>query len=240
MSTTHKSERNHHRYWKHGRVTLLLAIVLCLLSACQLATAQFADPVKVGLLLPLEGEQRELGNSLLPALFAATPATIQGHPVEWVILDTHADPATAAQRARELVADPAVLYVLGPLLYDEVDAVEPIFAEAGMGWTPLVPPHADGIARQTWEPQCWVDQRLKTGDDETEGTTLCYTIVVPDDTSAYQEAFDNAPTPLSWLMWDTTTFMVNQLNQMPTLDRTVIQQAADDYEFPPLESYELK
>lgn len=221
-----------------GMGFIFLVGLLWLVPACQVATAQFAEPIKVGLLLPLEGEQRELGNSLLPALFAATPATIQGHPVEWVILDTHADPTTAVQRARELVADPAVLYVVGPLLYDEVEAVEPIFTETGMAWTPLVPPHADGLARQTWEPQCWVDQRLDTPDDEEEGITLCLTVVLPDDTSAYKAALGSAPTPLSWLVWDTTTFMFNQLNQASTLERTTIQQAAEPYEFPPLESYE--
>lgn len=238
MTTTHTTERNHIQFWKQRSRTFLLILVLCLLSACQVATAQFADPIKVGLLLPLEGEQRELGNSLLPALFAATPAMIQEYPVEWVILDTHADPATAAQRAREMVADPAILYVVGPLLYDEVEAVEPIFTEAGMSWTPLVPPHADGLARQTWEPQCWVDQRLITPDEEAEGITLCLTVVVPDNTSPYETALGSAPSPLTWLVWDTTTFMVNQLEQAPAFDRATIQQAAEPYEFPPLESYE--
>lgn len=238
MTTTHTTERNRIQFRKQGGRTLLLILVLCLLSACQVATAQFADPIKVGLLLPLEGEQRELGNSLLPALFAATPATIQGHPVEWVILDTHADPTTAAQRAREMVEDPAILYVVGPLLYDEVEAVEPIFTEAGMVWTPLVPPHADGLARQTWEPQCWVDQRLTPPDNEVEGITLCLTVVLPDDTSDYEVALGSAPSPLTWLVWDTTIFMVNQLEQAPALDRAIIQQGAESYEFPPLESYE--
>lgn len=217
---------------------LALALVM-LLTGCQVATAApFAEPIKVGLLLPLEGEQRELGNSLLPALFAATPATIQGQPVEWVILDTHGDPDTAAQRAREMVADPAVLYVLGPLLYDEIDAVSPIFTEAGMAWTPLAPPHADGIARQTWEPQCWVDQHLNLPDDKAPGITLCHTVTLPDDTSAYESAVGNAPTPLSWLVWDTAIFMFSQLTQASGLDRSTIHQTAEGYTFPPLESYE--
>jgi hypothetical protein len=238
MTITHGDNRMGMTFYSWGSRLLFLLSLLFLTTACQVATAQFSDPIKVGLLLPLEGEQRELGNSLLPALFAATPATIQGHPVEWVILDTHGDPATAAQRARELVADPAVLYVLGPLLYDEVDAVESIFAEAGMAWTPLVPTHADGIARQTWEPQCWVDQRLTTPDEEQGTITLCVRVTLPDDTTAYESSVGSQPSSLSWLVWDTTTFMMNQLNQVPTLDRPTIYQAAEPYGFPPLESYE--
>lgn len=223
---------------KQGSRWLLLFCMLWLTTACQVAAAQFSEPIKIGLLLPLEGEQRELGNSLLTTLFAATPPTVQGHPVEWVILDTHGDPATAAQRAREMVADPAVRYVLGPLLYDEVDAVEPIFTEAGMAWIPLVSPHADGIARQTWEPQCWVDRQLATANEETGGITLCTRVTVPEDTTAYQTALGGPPSPLSWLVWDVTHHAFNQLEGASTLERSTIHTEAEAYPFPPLESFE--
>jgi hypothetical protein len=217
---------------------LLLLTLLCLVTACQaVSAAPFTEPIKVGLLLPVDGERRELGYSLLPAAFAATPAEIQSRPIEWVILDTHSDPDTAAQRAQELVTDPAVVYVVGPLLHDEAAAVAPILEEAGMAWLPLVPPNADGIARRTWEPNCWVEKTQNEA-EEDGGLTLCITVELPEDTTAYSAALGSDPTPLSWLMWDATSFMVTQLEQAPDLNRATVHEAAEPYAFPPLISYE--
>lgn len=219
---------------------LLILILLCLVTACQAVTAApFPDPVKVGLLVPVDGERRELGYSLLPAVFAATPAEIQGRPVEWVILDTHSDPDTAAQRAEELVTDPAVVYIVGPLLHDEAAAVAPVVEAAGMAWLPLIPPNADGIARQTWEPNCWVEKTQAESDAEA-GPVLCITVELPDDTASYEAAVEGEPTPLSWLTWDATTHMVTQLEQAPALDRATVHEAAKPYAFPPLVSYEFE
>jgi hypothetical protein len=211
------------------RLLFLLGFLLAgLLVGCQ-PIARFPDPVKVGLLLPLEGERRELGYSLLPALLAATPATIQGQPIEWVILDTHSDPATAAQRARDLVTDSAVVYIVGPLLAAEAEAVRPIVTEAEIAWLPLVPAGQGDGWRSDWEAECWVAVQL-----EADPAPPCATVRVPADTTAYQSALGSAPSPLNWLMWDATTFMVAQLNQAETLNRSTLYQTSEAYRFPPL------
>lgn len=220
-------------FMTRARLFLILTLFFTT-AACQPLT-RLPEPVKVGLLLPLEGERRELSYSLLPAYFSATAENVQGRPIEWVILDTHGDPATAAQRARELVIDPAVLYVLGPLLADEAEAVALVVAEAGVAWTALVPRERTGVWMRDWEAECWANAQHESS--TTGNRAPCHRVALPEDTSDFEDAVGGEAAPLSWLVWDATSFLMGQLRRAPALERMTVEQASEPYSFPPLEPY---
>lgn len=136
-----------------GWLVLILCLHLCMLSACR-PLGSTRPVVKIGLLAPFDGAYRALGYHLLPAArLAAQEAQasgdLEGVALEWVVLDTHGDPAVAAQRAKDLAVDPAVVAVIGPVLAETVAAARPVLEEAGIPSWPLVP----GTARQVAEEQ---------------------------------------------------------------------------------------
>lgn len=126
-----------------GMVRWWLLILFLLIAGCGFRPARV---VKIGLLAPFEGERRVLGYHLLPVARGATPETVDGRRIEWVVLDTRSDPVIAAERARELLVDPAVLAVIGPILPSTVDAVAPVMAGERVAWWPLAPEGAAGLA----------------------------------------------------------------------------------------------
>ncbi|HBY93993.1 MAG TPA: hypothetical protein DEP84_08520, partial [Chloroflexi bacterium] len=105
------------------RLVLPVAL-LGLVTGCR-PPGSTAPIIKLGLLAPFEGAYRQFGYHLIPAArLAVQEAQAAGHlggvRIEWVVLDTHGDPAVAAQRARELAVDSDVVAVIGPALPETV------------------------------------------------------------------------------------------------------------------------
>ena len=219
-----------------GMVRLSPLLLFLLLLSC---TVDRPLPVvKVGLLAPFEGERRELGYHLLPAIRAATPEQVRGQRVEWVILDTHGAPEIARQRAAELAVDPAVLAVVGPLLPEEVAAVAPLVEQAGLAWWPLAPAGEEGVS--AWlgpvEGDGWgaaVSPAIRRGERSTYVDPR-----LPDDLGEFASLGGERPWPQDWLAWQATRLAFRALQNAERLDRTAALQAATALPFPPPALYQ--
>lgn len=97
-----------------------------------LAIASKAEPPvqgdKIGVLLPYNGKYAQFGKEMLEGLNRAKDdwqRNNPGEPVNVVIKDTAADPATDARAFAELVQNDGVMAVIGPLNKDSVPAIAP-------------------------------------------------------------------------------------------------------------------
>lgn len=99
-------------------------------QAPQPAPAPQPATIKAAILLPLSGPQAEVGAQLLNAAQTAVFDTA-GDDFELLPRDTRGTPQGAAQAARQALADGAKV-ILGPLFAQEVQAVKPIAAAAGV------------------------------------------------------------------------------------------------------------
>lgn len=220
-----------------------LLLLLCLLVLAGCLPERPAPVLKVGLLAPFEGERRELGYHLLPAIFAATPERVNGQLVEWVILDTSSQPEVAAQRARELLVDPAVLAIVGPLLPEEVAAVAPLMEEAGVAWVPLAPRGEAGLqawsqvlervdeAEASWGPQAW--PAIRRGE-----VTEYVDASLPADLGDFAAVAGAQPWPQDWLAWQGTRHAMQALDRTPTLNRAAVLDALEPFSIPAPALYE--
>ncbi len=122
-------------------LVLLLAILAAALSGC--AGGSTRPVVKIGLAAPFSGFDEAQGYSLLYAvklaLQEANQHGVAGYGVELVALDERNEPATAAQRAREFIADPDVLGVLGHLDGPAAAAAASEYRQAGLAGLTLAP-----------------------------------------------------------------------------------------------------
>jgi branched-chain amino acid transport system substrate-binding protein len=115
--------------------------VLCLLCLAGCALPGTTRPVlKLGLVAPFEGWYRLRGYDALWGVRLAIQEVNDrggsaGHLVELVVLDDHLDPRWAVQRAQELVADPAVMGVVGCLSPSTASAARGVYSAAAL---PLV------------------------------------------------------------------------------------------------------
>ncbi|MDQ4078280.1 MAG: ABC transporter substrate-binding protein [Chloroflexota bacterium] len=218
----------------------MLLVIPLMLGACLVKRP--ATPVKVGLLAPFEGERREQGYHLLPALGAATQEEVRGRQVEWVILDTRGDPETAVQRAREVVVDPAVVAVVGPLLPDEVEAVTPLMEEAGVAWWPLAPSGQQGLRRwlgtvvdevenmRAWGAWAW--PAIRRSD-----TIVYWDPQVLDDPEPLVTDSDERLWPQDWLVWEAVHHLFDALEEADTFSRSAVRRAATPLDLPPPVQY---
>ncbi|MCP4417619.1 MAG: ABC transporter substrate-binding protein [Chloroflexi bacterium] len=116
----------------------LSLFTLFLLTAC----ASVQPVVKIGLVAPFEGAQREIGYD---AIYAARLAVreinmaggINGTRVALVALDDGGDEQLAAETAVSLTIDPAIVAVIGHGLVETTAVVTPIYAKAGLPFIPL-------------------------------------------------------------------------------------------------------
>lgn len=214
---------------------------------------QPAPVLKVGLLAPFEGERRQLGDPhLLATIRAATPERVQGRRVEWVILDTHGIPEMAHQRARELLADQAVLAIIGPLLPEEVEAVAPLIENQNenddIAWWPLAPkgesalqqwyetsaiatPEATLAANQLWGARAFASVR--------RGEITHYLDPqLPSDLGEFAAVGGEYPWPQNWLAWQATHYAFDALAQATPLTRPAVLAVAEPLTFPPPVLYE--
>ena len=118
---------------RRGKFLLLCAAIAAILSGCWASTPAV---VKIGLIAPFEGAYRDTGYGALAGVRLALRAQNEragSFRVELVALDDHHDRTgqLAAQRAAELVADAAVVAVIGGFGDGPAKGAAPVLAAAG-------------------------------------------------------------------------------------------------------------
>jgi ABC-type branched-subunit amino acid transport system substrate-binding protein len=142
-----------------GALRLSLVALFCL-TAC----ASVAPVIKIGLVAPFEGRQREIGYD---AIYSARLAVreineaggIGGYRVTLVALDDGGDVMLAGKTAESLTLDPAVVVVMGHWLTATTAVAAPIYAQANVPFvalsqppfTPFVPDNLPASFRTAYE-----------------------------------------------------------------------------------------
>lgn len=135
---------------RNSVVVRLGLAVLCLVSLIGCTLPGTTQPVvKIGLVVPFEGWYRPWGYDALYAVRLAIQETNReggaaGYQVELVALDDHLDAHWAVQRARELVADPAVMGAVGCVSPATAQAVRSVYSAAGLPLITLASVEAEG------------------------------------------------------------------------------------------------
>ncbi len=119
-----------------------LLTVYCLLLTVLAGCASVQPVVKIGLVAPFEGAQRELGYD---AIYAARLAVreinqsggVGGYRVALVALDDRGDVQLAGETAVSLTVDPKVVAVIGHGVMETTAVAQPIYAEANLPLLPL-------------------------------------------------------------------------------------------------------
>jgi branched-chain amino acid transport system substrate-binding protein len=98
--------------------SLVLGLVLSPLPAAMAQAGADSGPVRLGLIFPLTGGSSDMGNSALTGAKLAVDEINQvggllGRPLELVIRDDKADPATGLKAAEELVLQEKVVATIG-------------------------------------------------------------------------------------------------------------------------------
>lgn len=106
---------------------------LLLLTGCR----QVAPVLKIALVGPFEGTHRAIGYDVIYSARLAVreinqEGGIGGYRISLVSLDDGGDPDLAKAVAQSVVADPAVLAVVGHWLPETTAAAQPIYATAGL------------------------------------------------------------------------------------------------------------
>jgi len=120
------------RYW-------LLATCTLLLAACTFP-GSVKPTVKIGLAAPFEGLYRDLGYEALHAVRLAVRQRNEAggvgdrYLVEFVALNDFNEPVEAVQQAREMIADPGVLGVLGGWSAATARAAAPEYGRLGLAF----------------------------------------------------------------------------------------------------------
>jgi len=123
--------------------SLLLASCSLLLASCFLCPANRFLPgvvrptVKIGLVAPFEGRYRYIGYDVIYAVRLAlreanAAGGVGGYGVELVAYDDGADPVMAAEQARKLAVDPAVVTAMGHFREETTATVLGVYAKAGV------------------------------------------------------------------------------------------------------------
>lgn len=110
-----------------------ICCLFLLFSAC----AAPRPTLKIALVAPFEGRQRQTGYDAFPAMRMAlreanTAGGIGRYYVEFVAYNDSADPAFAARVAHNVAQDGSVLLVLGHLRQDTTAAALPTYMQAGL------------------------------------------------------------------------------------------------------------
>jgi ABC-type branched-subunit amino acid transport system substrate-binding protein len=113
--------------------TGLLIVALCL-TACGPVTRPV---VKIGLVAAFEGRYRDVGYEVIYAVRLAmreanAAGGVAGYSVELTALDDGGDPASAAEQARKLGADPQIVGVIGHWLDATTLNAAPVYAAEGI------------------------------------------------------------------------------------------------------------
>jgi branched-chain amino acid transport system substrate-binding protein len=133
--------------WAYLGCTCVVLYFLGLMGCALPGTTR--PTVKIGLVGPFEGWHRPRGYDALWAARLAVQEVnedggLAGHLVELVALDDHLDPRQSAQRAQELVADPAVVGVVGCLSPSTAESARRVYSTAGLPLITLASVEARG------------------------------------------------------------------------------------------------
>ncbi|MEP7359900.1 MAG: ABC transporter substrate-binding protein [Anaerolineales bacterium] len=102
------------------------------------ARAQVTRPVlKIGLAAPFEGRYRDVGYEVIYAVRLAVREAnakggVAGYTIELTALDDSGDAAQAAEQARKMAADPAIVGVIGHWLDATTYNAAPVYAAEGV------------------------------------------------------------------------------------------------------------
>jgi branched-chain amino acid transport system substrate-binding protein len=99
-------------------------------SASPLAPSAVSAPIKVGILLPLSGQNKALGDAMLGAAQMAL-FDLGKESFELIPRDTKSSPAEAASAAQSAI-DAGAQLILGPVFANDVRAVQPITRSANI------------------------------------------------------------------------------------------------------------
>ena len=119
---------------KTRRVSIILVFGFILLLALSGITHAQDMTIKIGVMGPFTGPAASIGQEQLnwAKLAVADFNEANDTNIELVEGDTELDPAKAVTVAEQLIADDAIYAVVGPAGSQEVEAVEPMFQEAGL------------------------------------------------------------------------------------------------------------
>lgn len=177
--------------WRLVVGMLVAVVVLGVLPACGGDDRAGCPPLALGFLGPLTGPDRASGEDLRNAAALAVREhnnRDDGCEVGLVSYDTTGDPRQAEALARQIVADPQIIGVVGPVFSGETEAAMPVLDEAGV---PVITPSATNpsLSQQGWE----TFHRL-VGTDADQGPAAAAwlvealgvgTVAVVDDGSLY-------------------------------------------------------
>jgi ABC-type branched-subunit amino acid transport system substrate-binding protein len=109
------------------------AFVLLVLTSCTVPR----PTIKIALIAPFEGRQRQVGYDAFPAMRMAlrkvnAAGGVGRYYVEFVAYNDNADPVFAERVAHNVAQDDSVLAVIGHLGRDTTGAALPIYAQAGL------------------------------------------------------------------------------------------------------------
>ena len=134
-----------------------LVLFAVILTACAANPISTAPVVKIGLVAPFEGRQRDVGYDVIYAARLAVrewnqTAGPRDYRVELVALDDGGDPVRSPQAARTLIVDEGVLGVVGHWQAETTAAAKGVYQEAELAflaaepaaWSPTPP--ADFVA----------------------------------------------------------------------------------------------
>jgi branched-chain amino acid transport system substrate-binding protein len=129
-----------------------LALRAAVAAACLLASAAFAQDIKIGVTLSATGPAASLG---IPErnTFALLPKTIAGHKVEYIVLDDATDTTNAVKNTRKLITEDKVDVVIGSTVTPNSLAMIDVVAEEE---TPMISMAASSRIVEPVEKRRWV------------------------------------------------------------------------------------
>jgi branched-chain amino acid transport system substrate-binding protein len=125
----------HRRTRVYPLVAALLTAAGCVASGPQAAPAIPRCAVKIAYLGPLSGASANLGENIHDGVILAIEefnAARPGCPVHLADFDSQGDPKQAPALAQQLIADPAVIGVVGPAFSGEFEAAGPLLEQGGV------------------------------------------------------------------------------------------------------------
>jgi len=122
--------------WLAARILLLL-LVFGIISGCR----SVAPVVKVGLVAPFEGRNRDVGYDVLYSARLAVREInavggIDGTRIALVALDDGGNPEYAQATANSLLIDPEVVAVVGHWLPETTETAAPIYTQGNLAFLP--------------------------------------------------------------------------------------------------------
>ncbi len=146
----------------------------CLLLSAFLISCSVDPVVKIGLVAPFEGQNREIGYD---AIYSARLAVreineaggIGGYRVALVALDDSSDTGLAQDNAESLVIDPNVVAVVGHWLLETTAVSAPIYSEADLVLIPVGEPPFVASSPEALPPEFHTAYEAVTPFAETAG-----------------------------------------------------------------------